>query len=90
MLYIDNQAAISQVESEASSSKSKHVHIKHKFLKKEYYRKGAIKPVNVPTADMKADILTKATSTPTFRLLREMIGLKTDMRVTQSGGVLEG
>jgi hypothetical protein len=38
LLFMDNQAAISQVESEASSNKSKHVDIKHKFIK-DYYQK---------------------------------------------------
>jgi hypothetical protein len=33
LLYMDNQAAISQITSEASSQCSKHIDIKYKFLK---------------------------------------------------------
>ena len=43
LLRMDNQAAIAQVESEASCYKSKHVDIKRKFIK-DLYRKKIIKP----------------------------------------------
>ena len=65
-LYMDNMAAISQIESEASSSKSKHVDIKHKFIK-DLFKKGTLKPVHMEKTKMIADLLT--------RNLRNMIGL---------------
>ena len=58
---------------------------------KDVYKKGTIAPIYVPTAQMKADLLTKALATPTFRILREMIGLLPDPESssTHRGGVLE-
>ncbi len=47
-MFMDNQAAICQIQSEASSHKSKHIDIKHKFIKDNYQR-GMIKPVYVNT-----------------------------------------
>ena len=87
---MDNQAAIYQVQSEESSYKTKHVDIKHKFVK-DAYKKGTILPVYVTTTEMKADILTKALATPIFCNLREMIGIKPDFETgsTQRGGVLK-
>ena len=87
---MDNQSAISQITSEASSYKSKHVDIKHKFIK-DIYKKGTIMPTYIPTAEKKADILTKALPTPVFRTLQEMIGLFSDVESTSTrcGGVLE-
>ena len=76
-LCMDNQAAISQVQSEASSYKAKHVDINHKMIK-DVYKKGIIMPIYVPTNEMKANLLTKALSTPTFRNLCAMIGLFAD------------
>ena len=80
VLGMDNQAAISQVQSEASSYKAKHIDIKHKMIK-DFYKNGIILPIYVPTAEMKADLLTKALSTPTFRHLRDMIGLHDDTEI---------
>ena len=80
VLGMDNQAAISQVQSEASSYKAKHIDIKHKMIK-DFYKKGIILPIYVPTAEMKADLLTKGLSTPTFRHLRDMIGLHDDTEI---------
>jgi hypothetical protein len=90
LLCMDNQAAIAQVESEASSYKSKHVDIKHKFIK-DLYRKKIIKPTYVPAVDMKADLLTKAMPAPTFKNLRAMIGLEPFVAPISArrGGVLE-
>ena len=48
-------------------------------------------PIYVPTAEMKANLLTKALATPTFRNLRAMIGLRDNPEFdsTRRGGVLE-
>ena len=90
LLCMDNQAAIAQVKSEASSYKSKHVDIKHKFIK-DLYRKKIVKPAYVPTIETKADLLTKAMPAPTFKNLRAMIGLEQFVEPISSrrGGVLE-
>jgi len=89
-IKMDNQAAISQVTSEASSQRSKHIDIKYKFLK-DLYLNQVINPIHVPTKAMLADLLTKAMPTPDFRRLSSMIGLQ-DARSsedTHRGGVLE-
>ena len=74
LLRVDNQAAIASIMNEASSSKTKHVDIKHKYIKDLYQHK-LILPSYVATTDMKADILTKIMPGPTFVRLRTMIGL---------------
>jgi hypothetical protein len=77
---------------EASSQRSKHVDIKHKFLKDLYY-KNKLKPIHVPTKSMLADLMTKAFPTPDFRRLCTLIGLVDPSRQnavdTRRGGVLE-
>jgi hypothetical protein len=92
LLHMDNQAAIAQVTSEASSQRSKHIDINYKFLKDLYY-KGKLKPIHVPTTSMVADLMTKAFPTPDFRRLCALIGLIDPSRQnavdTRRGGVLE-
>ena len=73
-LRMDNQAAITCIMNEASSSKTKHVDIKHKYIKDLYQRK-IILPSYIPTTEMRADILTKIMPGPTFVRLRTMIGI---------------
>jgi hypothetical protein len=73
-LRMDNQAAIASILNEPSSSKTKHVDIKHKFIK-DLYRHKLILPRYVTTTEMKADILTKIMPGPTFVHLRNMIGI---------------
>ena len=92
LLHMDNQAAIAQITSEASSQRSKHIDIKYKFLRDLYY-KGKLKPLHVPTKSMVADLMTKAFPTPDFRRLCALIGLLDASRLnavdTRRGGVLE-
>lgn len=71
----DNQAAIAQVKNESTSSKSKHVDIKYKFVQ-DLSRKGLIKVEHVDTEEQMADILTKPFSYIKFRELKLLIGLK--------------
>jgi hypothetical protein len=73
-LRMDNQAAIASIMDGASSSKSKHVDIKHKFIK-DLYRRKIIQPSYVTTNNMKADILTKIMPGPNFVRLRTLIGI---------------
>ena len=73
-LRMDNQTAISSIMNEASSSKTKHVDIKHKFIK-DLYRHKIVLPSYVTTTNMKADILTKIMPSPTFVRLRSLIGI---------------
>ena len=71
---MDNQAAITCIMNEASSSKTKHVDIKHKYIK-DLYQRNIIMPSYIPTTEMRADILTKIMPGPTFVRLRTMIGI---------------
>jgi hypothetical protein len=92
LLHMDNQAAIAQITSEASSQRSKHIDIKYKFLKDLYY-KNKLMPVHVPAKSMLADLMTKAFPAPDFRRLCALIGLIDPRRQndvdTRRGGVLE-
>nr|CCA27535.1 putative pol protein [Albugo laibachii Nc14] len=74
-MNLDNQAAIKQVENEASSSKAKHEDVRLKFIG-DYYRKVAIQPTYVTTHDMLADILTKPIPAPKIQALRADVGLE--------------
>jgi hypothetical protein len=73
-LFMDNQAGIATIINEASSSKTKHVDIKHKYVK-ELYRMKLVLPSYVITTNMKADILTKIIPAPNFVRLRALIGI---------------
>jgi hypothetical protein len=57
-LRMDNQAAIASITNKASSSKTKHVDIKHKFIK-DLHQQNILLPSYVTTLNAKADILTK-------------------------------
>ena len=61
IMEMDNQAAISQLENEESSTRAKHINIKIKFIK-DYAKKGIVKPTYVSTKAMAADLLTKASN----------------------------
>jgi hypothetical protein len=73
-LRMDNQAAITCIMNEARSSKTKHVDIKHKYIKDLYQRK-IIMPSYIPTTEMRANIFPKIMPGPTFVRLRTMIGI---------------
>ena len=44
IMEMDNQAAISQLENEESSTRAKHINIKIKFIK-DYAKKRIVKPI---------------------------------------------
>ncbi len=89
-LHMDNQAAIATIMNEASSSKTKHEDIKHKYVK-ELYRLKIVLPSYVTTTNMKADILTKIMPAPNFVRLRTMLGVNTpgNHQGKIRGGVLD-
>ncbi|RQM18804.1 hypothetical protein DD237_008040 [Peronospora effusa] len=67
-------AAIKQLESEASAASSKHVDVKLKS-EKDYAKKGTVKPVQVESGDIVADLLAETLNAPRIRE-RKQIGLK--------------
>jgi hypothetical protein len=71
---MDNQAAIKQLESEASMASAKHVDIRIKFIC-DYARRGIVEPKYVASRLMKADLLTKAFPAPRMAELRQIVKL---------------
>ncbi len=69
-LRMDNQAAIATIKNEAISFKTKHVDIKHKYIK-DLYRLKHVLPGYVTTTNMKADLLTKIMPAPTFAVCEQ-------------------
>ena len=58
-MLIDNQAAIRQIEGEASYTKSKHIDVRVKYLC-DYACRGIVVPQYVPSDLMLANVLIKA------------------------------
>ena len=74
-MWIDNQAAVKQLESENSTSSAKHVDIRFKLIF-HHAREGIVVPRFVKSQDMMADILTKALPAPRMEEFRAMFKLK--------------
>ena len=70
----DNQAACSLSNSPAISARSKHIDIRHHFLR-DHVQAGSFSTTWLPTADMPADIFTKALPFVTFSRHRDVLGL---------------
>jgi hypothetical protein len=70
----DNQAACSLSNSLAISARSKHIDIRHHFIR-EHIQSGSFSTTWVPTEDMPADIFTKSLSFPIFSRHRDVLGL---------------
>ncbi len=64
-LRMNDQTAIATIMNEASSCKTTHADIKHKYIK-ELYRLKFMLPSYVTTTNMKADLLTKVMPAPTI------------------------
>ena len=72
----DNQAACSLSNSPAISARSKHIDIRHHFIR-DHVQTGSFSTTWIPTADMPADIFTKVLPLPIFSLHRDVLGLST-------------
>jgi hypothetical protein len=73
-MLIDNKSAISQVNSPAITARSKHIHIRHLFIK-EHFNDGTFSANWVPSSLNVADIFTKPLSSPLFERHREALGI---------------
>ena len=70
----DNQAACSLSNSTAISARSKHIDIRHHFLR-DHVRAGSLTTTWIPTEDMPADIFTKILPSIAFSRHRDVLGL---------------
>ncbi|KAJ0903945.1 putative RNA-directed DNA polymerase [Helianthus annuus] len=73
-LMLDSQAAENIIKNPVSHSTTKHIDIRHHFVR-DCYEKGLISLHHVPTKDQLADVLTKALDTSTFESLISRIGM---------------
>jgi hypothetical protein len=70
----DNQAACALSHSPAISARSKHIDIRHHFIR-AHVQDGSFTTVWIPTVDMPADIFTKPLNSILFSRHREVLGL---------------
>jgi len=73
-LFLDNQAALSLSSSETVSARSKHIDIKHHFIR-SHIKDGTFSVNWIDTLDMPADIFTKPLSPFLFNKHRQALGL---------------
>ena len=66
----DNEGAIALAENPLSSSRSKHIDVRHHFLR-NLTEEGVIKITHVPSEKQHADILTKALPRSIFEVHRD-------------------
>ena len=74
-INIDNKGAIDYANNAQFSQRTKHINIKHHFIR-DYIEKGEIKLAYVASEANIADILTKSLDRARFEKLRELIGIK--------------
>ena len=73
-LRLDSQAAENIIKNPVSHSTTKHIDIRHHFVR-DFYEKCLISLHHVHTSDHMADVLTKALDTSTFENLISRIGM---------------
>ena len=71
-VYEDNAGAIQLAENPLSSSNSKHIDVRHHFLR-EHVFSGSISIVHVPSESQHADVLTKPLSRESFDFHRNFL-----------------
>ncbi|GJS97939.1 hypothetical protein Tco_0819109 [Tanacetum coccineum] len=84
-INVDNESAICVVKNHVYHSKTKHIEIRHHFIR-ESYEKRLIEMVKIHTNNNVADLLTKAFDVSRFDFLVASIGR--DTKIPQSGGPL--
>ncbi|GAX73720.1 hypothetical protein CEUSTIGMA_g1173.t1 [Chlamydomonas eustigma] len=73
-IWGDNQSALCVLKDPISSARSKHIDTMHHFVR-ERIQMGQLTYQYISTADMVADILTKATKVAVFHKMRNQMGL---------------
>ncbi|GJZ41683.1 hypothetical protein Tco_0588569, partial [Tanacetum coccineum] len=74
-IYIDNESTICIVKNPVYHSKTKHIAIRHHFIR-DAYEKKLIQVLKIHTDDNVADLLTKAFDVSRFQFLVVSIGMK--------------
>ena len=74
-IRIDNQSTISITNNPVKHSKTKHIEIRHHFIR-DCAEKKLIKLVKVPTENNLADLFTKAFDRSRFELLVQLNGMR--------------
>ena len=74
-VFIDNQAALTLISNPSHHKRTKHIHVRHLFIRDTYENK-QIKYEYISTKNQLADLLTKATSKQIFERLIDLIGLQ--------------
>ncbi|GKF26631.1 hypothetical protein Tco_0082525 [Tanacetum coccineum] len=73
-IYIDNESTICIVKNPVYHSKTKHIAIRHHFIR-DAYEKKLIQVLKINTDDNVADLLTKAFNVSKFQFLVVSIGM---------------
>ena len=73
-LYFDNTSAINLTKNPIQHSKSKHIEIRHHFIR-DHIQKGDIEFMFVKTENQLADLFTKPLARDRFNKLRTEIGV---------------
>ncbi|GJT52091.1 putative ribonuclease H-like domain-containing protein [Tanacetum coccineum] len=88
-IYVDNESAICVVKNPVYHSKTKHIEIRHHFIR-DSYEKRLIEMVKIHTNNNVADLLTKAFDVSRFNFMVASIGFVgkrgQDTKIPQSGG----
>lgn len=79
VVYEDNRATIKVAENACAMKRSKHIDIRHHFLR-EHIDNGLIKLVPVATAEQRADIMTKVLGRELFERFRNQITSDIDLQ----------
>ena len=75
-IWEDNQGAIALAQNAGYHARTKHVDIRHHFIR-ENVERGTVTIKYIDTKNQLADILTKSLGTKTLKFLREGSGVKT-------------
>ena len=78
VVYEDNRAAIKIANNPTSQKRTKHIDIRHHFLR-EHIENGLIELISVSTAEQRADIMTKVLGKELFEHFREFITSNIDL-----------
>jgi transposase InsO family protein len=75
LLFSDNQSAIALTRDHQFHAHTKHIDVRYHFIR-WVVENGALRLVYCPTADMVADVLTKALPSPKVKHFAECLGLR--------------